>query len=55
MHLIQKRKKTPPCNHVHSSFLILTLSQPNFEGVVRLPLTLPKMGLGCRNPTLREL
>ncbi len=25
----------------------LIMSQPHFEGCVRSPLTLPKMGLGC--------
>jgi hypothetical protein len=30
----------------HSELLEGLMSQPHFEGVVRLPLTLPKMGLG---------
>jgi hypothetical protein len=32
--------------HLYEDFWNGKLSQPHFEGVVRSPLTLPKMGLG---------
>jgi hypothetical protein len=37
----------PPSNNISSIiFFPIYMSQPHFEGSVRSPLTLPKMGLG---------